>query len=77
MPTLHRRPIVLRVSKGPFGIFIRIHDAGQHELLLVIEAGNALRLSWALASAGSNMAANTAMIAITTNSSINVKPAEA
>jgi hypothetical protein len=34
----------------------------------------ALALSFALASAGNNMAARMAMIAITTNSSISVKP---
>jgi len=55
-------------------IVIRVHVPGESQLLLIAQAGALLGFLLALPSAGSNMAARIAMIAITTNNSMRVKP---
>jgi len=55
-------------------LVIGVHHPSQTNLPTVTHAGNGLRLDFALDSAGNNMAARMAMMAMTTNNSTKVKP---
>ncbi len=67
----HPQILILRVGNGLAKI-VHVHEMCDAHLLEVARAIDRLAFSFALDKAGKSIAANMAMIAITTNSSINV-----